>query len=255
MLEGIDTASNIESHAAALRAAGAHFACRYIAPPGAAFDWKRLTRSEAQAIITAGLALVVVFESGGQRALTGHAGGVQDANAAEAALADLRLDGSPVYFAVDFDLRGSDVPAVVAYMTGAASILGKARTGVYGGLRAVSAVMDARAVGYAWQTYGWSGTPTLWDRRSHLRQYKNGQQLAGVAVDLDHALADDYGQHKTKATLAGWTVSFISRGGEPAQQNLGLKTRLGARQPDAWVKRHHTAFQRGRVTITRRMKG
>lgn len=250
-LEGIDTASSTIGHLDALRQAGVRFVCRYIAPPGPSYDWKRVSKAEADAIRAAKLGLVLVFESGADRALGGSAAGRADGAFALAMLADLGLHDSPVYFAVDFDAQPAQLGAVVAYIEGAASIVGKGRTGVYGGLRAVQAT--AQACRYAWQTYAWSGGQ--WSPRAQLRQYQNGVTIGGLSCDRDRAMVADYGQTAKPRRLVGWTVEYTTRAGKRATANLGTRTRLGRRQPDSWVARHHPAFTRGRVDFMRRYDG
>lgn len=249
--EGIDTASSTIGHLDALKRSGVRFVCRYIAPPGQSYDWKRVSKAEADAIKKAGLGLVLVFESSADRALGGAAAGRADGAFALAALADLGLHDSPVYFAVDFDVTDAQAGAVSAYIGGAASIIGRGRAGVYGGLRAVQAA--GTACRYAWQTYAWSGGQ--WMPHAQLRQYQNGVTIAGLSCDRDRAMVDDYGQTTKPRRLVGWTVEYTTRAGKRATMKLGRRTRLGRRQPDSWTARHHEAFTRGRVDFSRRYEG
>lgn len=250
--EGIDTATRTTGHLDQLKAAGIRFVCRYIAPPGTAYDWKRLERAEADAIRAAGLGLVVVFESAANRALEGQAAGSADAVDARQALNDLGLADAPVFFAADFDAQPAHIASVRAYVHGAAIVLGKERTGVYGGLRAVKGCLDAAVCRYGWQTYAWSGGQ--WDQRAKLRQYENGVTIGGLSCDRDRAMADDYGQAHRPRQLVGWNVEYTTLAGKRATASLGKRTRLGRRQPDSWTARHHGAFDRGAVLITRRFK-
>lgn len=248
--EGIDTATPVTGQVDALKAAGVRFVCRYVAPPGEAYDWKRIRPVEAKAIIAAGLRLVLVFESSAGRALGGYTAGVADGKTAREAAAALGHPDVAVYMAVDFDVQSDQVSQVVAYLNGAAASLGKARTGVYGGLAAVRAAHNV--VSYHWQTYAWSGG--VWLDYAHLRQYQNGVTIAGVACDRDRAMTDDYGQVPAPRVLAGWTVAYTTRAGTRTTQSLGKRNRLGRRQPDAWIRRHHAAFTRGHVDFRRRYK-
>jgi len=99
-------------------------------------------------------------------------------------LADWHALGAPSgligWFSADWDVQPSEIPAVLAYLNAAASVLGGKRyVGCYGGLRAVSAAIDAGFGG--WQTVAWSGGQ--WDPRAVARQ--TGRQLivGGVQVD------------------------------------------------------------------------
>jgi len=172
----------------ALAAAGKEFACRYLShDPG-----KNLTRAEADDLAAHGIWAVVVWEATANRALAGRAAGVSDAkDAAEQATAAGMPPGRPIYFAVDFDATVAQQSAIDAYLGGAASVIGAARVGIYGGYYPVKRALDGGHAKWAWQTFGWSGGQ--WDSRAHIRQ---GAQvrIGGVTCDLDTALAADYGQ-------------------------------------------------------------
>lgn len=173
---------------------GYTFAVRYLYPNSQAPDTKNLTLNEAT-VLNAALTNGVVsnFESWASRALDGHDAGVQDAKAAQAqhTACGGKLD-RPIYFSVDFDAQPSDYPAVDAYMLGVASVIGLARTGVYGSYSTVKHLLDAGLVTWAWQTYAWSGG--AYDERCQLSQDQNGVSLGGGDVDIDTAHAADFGQ-------------------------------------------------------------
>ena len=150
---------------------------------------KILTRTEATALATHDLWSVVVWESTASRAAAGRAAGVADAKEAAAQASAAGMPTSrPIYFAVDFDAAPGTVDA---YFEGAASVLGIGRTGVYGGYKVVKHLLDARLARWAWQTTAWSGGK--WDSRAVIRQGSQAH-IGGVDVDLDTALAADYGQ-------------------------------------------------------------
>jgi peptidoglycan hydrolase-like protein with peptidoglycan-binding domain len=173
----------------ALKTAGVHFAARYLSHTAG----KNLTRAEATLLSTAGIAIVVVWETTAKRALAGHSAGVQDA---KDALAEAKAcgmpDGRPIYFAVDFDASASQQAAINAYLDGAASVLGKANTGIYGGYNPVKRALDGGHCAWAWQTYAWSGGK--WDPRAQLQQYSNDHIIGGVGLDYDRSVKADYGQ-------------------------------------------------------------
>jgi hypothetical protein len=183
---GIDLASQTPAPSA-LVAARVGFVCRYLSPEPS----KNLTRAEAVRLHAAGISIVTVWEWTADRARQGWAAGVQDAHGAQALLNAL---GAPrtavVYFAVDYDATGQ-TQRTDAYFDGAASVLGKHRVGVYGGL-AVIARAAARGYVYLWQTYAWSGG--VWHPKARLRQYSNDHTVAGASVDLDQAMTADFGQ-------------------------------------------------------------
>ena len=187
-LEGCDYVSGPTP--AQLKAAGKHFVCRYLSTPG---NPKNLTRAEATRLHAAGIAIVLVFETTGNRALSGRAMGRQDGNSARAQARALGCpDAVPIYFAVDFDPVGAEIPKVVSYIHGAADALGVSGAGVYGGIDACKACAAATACHWFWQTYAWSGGK--WFSGNHIEQYQNGAKIAGHNVDLDRAVKAAYGQ-------------------------------------------------------------
>jgi hypothetical protein len=103
-----------------------------------------------------------------------------------------------LFFAVDFDASGGQEGAISAYLDGAASVLGEAGTGVYGGFNVVKHALDHGHCKWAWQTYAWSGGQ--WDGRAQLRQYSNDHIIGGVGLDYDESKTADFGQWRI-----GWT--------------------------------------------------
>lgn len=192
MAFGVDYTSS-SADLSKLKAAGVKFVCRYLAPNTTSYLWKLLKPGEAKDILAAGLGLVTVWETSANRALSGSAAGVSDAQQAQAWLKQCNAPADAVvYFAVDFDAQPSQFATINAYLAGAASVLGKDRVGIYGGLHPVKAALDAGVCKWAWQTYAWSAGQ--WDARAQLRQYSNGHTLGGVQCDYDHSMALNYGQ-------------------------------------------------------------
>lgn len=239
---GIDLASPV-ANPEAVKSAGVHFVCRYVSTPG---NPKNLSKAEAAGLKSAGLDIVVVFETTAQRALGGHADGIADAHSAQTqSLACGAPSHAPIYFAVDFDAAAAgDRDRVRAYMSGAASVLGKDHTGVYGGLAAVKAVLDDGICKYAWQTYAWSGG--VWDKRAQIQQYENGKTLAGHSVDYDRAMVTNYGQWDPPRRIIGYTVAYTDNAGKHHSQKI--------KHPARWMLRHPRAKKNGAITISRRFK-
>lgn len=172
----------------ALKAAGKKFAARYLSN-GAS---KNLSRSEADDLAEHGISCVVVWESTAKRPLSGRAAGVADAKTAATQATAAGMPASrPIYFAVDFDATKAQMPTVMAYLDGAASVLSRDRTGVYGGYDTVKAALDGGHAHWAWQTRAWS--EGRWDSRAHIRQGAT-ETIGGVSCDLNTALAVDFGQ-------------------------------------------------------------
>jgi hypothetical protein len=174
---------------AQVKASGASFVCRYLSdyPP------KNLTRAEFENLHSHGIDIVTVWETYANRALSGHAAGAVDAKDAEEQARWIGIpDGRPIFFAIDFDETPSEAEAVRQYFGGVNSVLGRDRTGAYGGYWSVKRLFDAGLIKYGWQTYAWSGGN--WDHRAQLQQYSNGHYVSGVGVDFDRAVAEDFGQ-------------------------------------------------------------
>jgi hypothetical protein len=173
-----------------LHAAGYTFAARYLSYDRSG---KNLTKSEAQKLRSHDLDVLVVWEWGADDVLDGHAKGVREAKDAEAEAKACGMPaGRPIYFAIDFDAQASQQSRINAYFDGVASVIGRARTGAYGGHKVIKRLFNAGKITYGWQTYAWSYG--LWDKRAQLRQVKNDVHIDGVSVDVDRAIKADFGQ-------------------------------------------------------------
>jgi len=172
---------------------------------------KALRNAEAQELLAAGIPIVSNFESSANREGGGAQAGHDDA---VTLLGDWHVLGAPPgligWFSADWDVQPDEVPAVLAYLNAAASVLGgKKYVGCYGGLRAVKAAADA---GFGiWQTVAWSGGQ--WDPRAVARQ--TGRQLivGGVQVDenviINLAALGAWGGPASTPTPGGDTVGTI----------------------------------------------
>jgi hypothetical protein len=192
---------------AKLAAAGYTFACRYLSTLG---NPKNLTIEEKIGLLAHGISVVLVYETTSSRALSGHQGGVVDAQSARVQTLALGLAGAPIYFAVDFDVPDyaqslpntrdnarAKLGPIADYFDGVASVIGLPATGGYGGYWAIKRLFDAGLITYGWQTYAWSGGQ--WDLRAQIRQVQNGVPVAGVECDLDEALVASFGQTEPPA--------------------------------------------------------
>jgi hypothetical protein len=151
-IEGVDFSYD-RPGGAALAAAGKRFVVRYITGAG-----KALTAAEIADYHAHGLSIALVFESTRGRVLGGRPAGIADATQAVAACTALHIPSSTrIYFAVDFDAQPDQQPAIDAYLGGAASVLGLARVGVYGGIHVIERCRRKPAASGFWQTYAWSG--------------------------------------------------------------------------------------------------
>lgn len=192
MLSGIDFSYGSGLTVAQIKAAGKDFVCRYLSGGGS----KDINAKELADYMAGGIQVVFVWETTGL--MPSEAQGVADAQDAQRQLDALGAKEAVVFFAAD----ASSEANLPGYLKGAASVLGKARVGVYGGLDSVRTAFDQDLVTYGWQTYAWSNGE--WDSRALLQQYSNGHQIGPCSCDLDRAefpgsnivltKDDDYGQ-------------------------------------------------------------
>ena len=171
-----------------LSSQGFSFVARY-----ASYDTsgKNLSAGEAQALVANGFDIVDNWEDAADDALSGYGRGVSDAQAAAAQFAGDGAPGDrPIYFSVDFDAAPGQQAAINSYFDGVASVIGRNRTGAYGGYYVIQRLFDAGKIEWGWQTYAWSGGQ--WDSRAQLRQVQNG--IDGDCCDKDEAVAGDFGQ-------------------------------------------------------------
>jgi peptidoglycan hydrolase-like protein with peptidoglycan-binding domain len=201
---GIDY-SDASLTAGSVAAAGYGFVCRYL-------SWlpnpKVLTLSEAQALTAAGLGIVSNWESDGLQSWQSgvpsdpYSQGAKHATEAQRqALANGMPSSRPIYFSVDFDLQPSMYSALNSYFDGVASVIGRSRTGAYGGYHVIQELFNNGKTAWGWQTYAWSGGN--WDSRAQLRQVQNGITVGGHDADLDQAMAADFGQWGGKGGGSG----------------------------------------------------
>jgi glycoside hydrolase-like protein len=187
-MQGLDFAWSKPS-VAAIKAGGYGFVCRYHS-----YDTtgKNLTKAEADSYLAAGIQIVSNWEYATDAALNGFNQGVADAT--EGAKQQAACGGpiAPIIFSVDFDATEAQQAAINSYLQGCASVIGLARTGVYGGYYIVKRCFDAGVITYGWQTYAWSGGQ--WDPRAQLRQVQNGITVGGADCDLNTSMAANFGQ-------------------------------------------------------------
>jgi hypothetical protein len=189
-VEGVDYAFPPWPDPAALAAAGKVFACRYGGPGSSD---KLLDPNEALALGNAGISIVANAEGSAAGLLGGFSVGASWARTADAHFGACGMPADrPIYLSVDFDVTQTQWPTVRDALAGAASEIGLARVGVYGGRKAVAWARRDEVATWFWQTFAWSGG--VWEQGNHIEQYRNGVILAGADCDLDRALTDDFGQ-------------------------------------------------------------
>lgn len=212
----IDFADRLVS-ADQIKSAGFDGALVYVAEsrPGANFDFKPVTREYADSLRAVGLHVVSCYQYGKpgwpdapSDYTRGYDGGVADAQTA------LRLhaaaggpDSAPIFFSVDEDIDLDTWKNVaVEWFRGINSVLGAGRTGIYGHNRACAWAIADDVIGHsttaghrwAWQTMGWSNgarEPAAVLYQSVIVNASHpGVAVGGTHVDVDDALAADFGQ-------------------------------------------------------------
>jgi hypothetical protein len=84
----------------------------------------------------------------------------------QASAADIPA-GRPIYFSIDFDAQPSQQAVVNDHFDGVASVIGRGRTGAYGGIGPIQRVFDAGKISFGWRTFAWSAG--RWEPRAQLK--------------------------------------------------------------------------------------
>ena len=191
-LKGIDYAFAPHPSPSQIKAAGMHWVGRYVSSYGPNdTNGKNLVPAEQKALHAAGLEIILFAEEGASRMLGGSAAGIQDAKHFEAVVKGLGMSGAVMFSCADWDAAPGQQTQISAYLDGAASVVGRDRTGIYGSFYVVRRCLDGGKARYACQTVAWSGGQ--WEPRAHIRQHLQ-VRVGGVSVDLDEAMRDDFGQ-------------------------------------------------------------
>lgn len=184
MIEGVDAYGHPDPHL--LLADGKRFVMCYL---------KDTSRSQVDDYLAAGVDVGLIDETTGDAAAGGRTAGVRHGQTALVALDALQVPGSVAVYCAEGDSSAITGSQAAAFMGGYASVVGHDRAGWYGGRATVLAVQAAKVCRWLWQTYAWSGHPTLWVPGVHLQQYENhAATYGGVVVDFDRATVPDFGQ-------------------------------------------------------------
>lgn len=174
---------------AQLKAAGINAAMRYITDPGSGN--KGITWAEWQDLGNHGVAIGLVWELDNEAALQGFAQGVTDATRAQHNLNALAANKGgpsakrPLYFAVDFDATPSKVKG---YFQGVVSVIGLARTGVYGSGAVLDYLFTNKLASFGWYVKvasAWGGGHVPKTANVHVQQIQNGVKLGSGTVDMN----------------------------------------------------------------------
>lgn len=177
-----------------VKAAGYIGVLRYIAPPDAKYDWKRLTLPERDALWEQQLGIVPVFESYAGRAKEGPAAGAADANTYLWQLHQLGWPGGlPAFMADDTDTTADQVRP---YFQAAAQVFVDA--GAYGGIKVVDPLLADGTVRWAWQACAWSGQTV--SQTAHL------YQRLRPTTSLVNAYAGEFDEDVLLKPIPMWTA-------------------------------------------------
>lgn len=176
----------------ALKAADVSLVFRYIAPQ----SWKRITPSEYAELRSAGIKVILNWESSATDWKDGAAGGTQDGRLAVAQAKSLGYPvGSFIVGSADFDATISNKPAILAYAAAFSVALhaGGYVAGVYGPWDVLSWVHDA---GYGYGFFWQAGMSTSWSggRNRNLHPVANVRQrghktVGGVDTDWNEIIS------------------------------------------------------------------
>lgn len=177
--QGIDTAAHITANKAQiLRENGIRFVARYLVPETL---WKALSKQEASVIRSAGLALMLCWEIGGDDIKQGAQKGAEHGRRARELAENMGVPaGTCIYFAADYNAPESDYNAIEQYMIAAQTALGgKYVAGLYGPLGIVDFLAQRGSIKRFWQCVAWSDH---FSEAATVRQYAHQGDARAKAV-------------------------------------------------------------------------
>lgn len=189
MAKGFDTAQDCTAHGQQIKDAGYEFVARYYFS-GISHEKVKLSRAEALHLSSMGLYLVSVFENAGDHAgyfsgTQGQADGVSAFGYAHDTIG--QPNGTPVYFAVDFDATENDLWKIGPYFEGIRRWMhnnGGYAVGVYGSGFVCRRLKELGLVSFTWlaQSRGWSESETYtgWN----IKQFASST-FVDMDIDLD----------------------------------------------------------------------
>ncbi len=194
MAKGFDCATKLNAASAkALKAEGFDYVARYLGN-----SWKSFDKDEVQAIQSAGLKLISIFEKNSTKAsYFSKSQGIADAKEAEGyAKAVGQPKGSAIYFTVDYDAQPTHMDKIKEYVAGLNQALVDYEVGLYGSYSVMQAVKGL--VKYHWQTYAWSRGKVA--DFIHMHQYENDIRVAGIGIDRNE-IKKDPGHWQVKSVV------------------------------------------------------
>jgi Domain of unknown function (DUF1906) len=193
----IDTDGNVSGHIALLKSKNVGVVGRYYS----AAAWKRITKSEAQAIAAAQIKLFMVFEDRGDPDLEGDAG-TSDAQLAWSQARSIgQPNGSAIYFALEHLPSGygsAQIPGIKNYMQQIRAVIGDHfKIGAYSNGTTLDALLDSNLIDYAWlsASRGFDGSQAFYEhgRWAIAQDPHIDIDWEGIKIDLDET-KNDFGQ-------------------------------------------------------------
>lgn len=237
--EGIDTAGHITANKAQiLRENGIRFVARYLVPETL---WKALSKQEASVIRSAGLALMLCWEIGGDDIKQGAPKGAEHGKRARELAEGMGAPaGTCIYFAADYNVPESDYNAIEQYMISAQTALaGKYRAGLYGHERIVDFLAQRGSVKRFWQCVAWSDH---FSEAATVRQYAHQGDARAKAVAARIGMDVDLNACETLTGM--WLPSAASyddgEGGTVIECTGGMQSASPwYAEAMAWAKERH----------------
>ncbi|GEM30096.1 hypothetical protein NN3_11030 [Nocardia neocaledoniensis NBRC 108232] len=197
----IDYAAGVPS-AAAIKAAGHIGVIRYVSDRRPGAEWmagKPLLAAEVEDLWRHGLSIVSNYQFGKGPTADWRGGleaGKQHAERGWALhSAAGGPDTAPIYASIDDNPSEQEFEEMIApYIEGWQAVLGPDLVGIYANTPTIDRAIDAGLGSWFWQ-HDW-GTPDGYVHPSaHLHQFEIDERaIDGVGIDLNNALAEDYGQ-------------------------------------------------------------
>lgn len=171
---------------AALRAAGYGFVVRYVDDPARGLNSKHIRPEEFKDLVANGVTCWLVHEVGTTDWSGGFAAGADHARRARAGADWIGYpQGGVIFFCADMHLTAGQIPAALAYLDGAASVIGRGAVGCYGFFEFVDAAIAQGKAAYYWQC---GIAPDATDPVHIWQRNDIKTTVGGVAVDINELL-------------------------------------------------------------------
>lgn len=197
MAAGFDCVNDLTAYGTAIRESGYVWVGRYLDTGSLSSLKVYLSPNEAQCLSRAGLTIISIFESDTiDSAYFTSDRGEQDGKAAVAAAKNVAqpAEGTPIYFAVDFDAKESDLDAIGTYFEAARAQVKNAGyvAGVYGSGKVCKYLSEIGYVSNTWlaESTGWAGYNDWFPQASIVQMFEtnlnfsNGSSQDDLDVDL-----------------------------------------------------------------------